>query len=361
VAFSQSDGPFAPLFSLLGVSGVSFVMVALVALVLELVRFRGSSDGSLGAVTRAMVAVAAITAVLMVPTWPVTIDGSLRVAAVQGNAKAGYFDQRSAGDNLNDQITATIPLLGERVDVVAWPEGGSDLDPLRNAYARQAFDYISGQFDAPLLAGTITERGDEVFNTSMLWQAGQGQLDFYDKKHPVPFGEYIPDRPFWRPFAPDLIDLVGREYTPGTTDAVVDINGVSAALNICFDIVDDQLMTESVEQGAQVLFAQTNNADFGHTDESLQQLAIARIRALELGRSVVNISTVGTSAIIAPDGSIMDSLPRYTAGAMLEDVPLSSTITPAVLLGRQIEWLVSGIGLAALIIAFAATRKKQDA
>ena len=31
--------------------------------------------------------------------------------------------------------------------------------------------------------------------------------------------------------------------------------------------------------------------------------AIARLRAIEAGRTVVNISTVGTSAIIAPDGT----------------------------------------------------------
>ncbi|MEP6480295.1 MAG: apolipoprotein N-acyltransferase, partial [Rhodoglobus sp.] len=238
---------------------------------------------------------------------------------------------------------------------------GSDLDPLENDYARAVFDQISSQFRAPLLAGTITARGDHTFNTSMLWKAGQGEVDYYDKKHPVPFGEYIPDRAFWRPFAPDLIDLVGREYTPGTTDNVVDINGVIAGLNICFDIVDDQIMSDAVREGAQVIFAQTNNADFGHTDESVQQLAIARIRAIELGRSVVNISTVGTSAIITPDGTIIDQLPWYTADAMVDDVPLSSTITPAVTFGRLIEWFVSGLGLAGVAVAFITTRKARRA
>ena len=43
-------------------------------------------------------------------------------------------------------------------------------------------------------------------------------------------------------------------------------------------------MTDMVRQGAQIVFAQTNNADFGRTDESVQQLAIARIRAIELAR-----------------------------------------------------------------------------
>ena len=105
-----------------------------------------------------------------------------------------------------------------------------------------------------------------------------------------------------------------------------------------------------------MIFAQSNNADFGHTDESLQQLAIARVRALELGRSVVNISTVGTSAIIRPDGTTQQQLKSFTPGAMVANVAKSTTATPALLLSRQIEWFVSGFGLAALVLAGFAVR-----
>jgi apolipoprotein N-acyltransferase len=132
---------------------------------------------------------------------------------------------------------------------------------------------------------------------------------------------------------------------------VFDIGGVLVGNSICFDIVDDQLATEIVEQGAQVIFAETNNADFGFTDESVQQLAIARIRAIETARTVVNISTVGTSAIVLPDGSIEQQLEWYVPGTMVADVPLLTTVTPAVLVGRQIEWLVSILGLGGLLIA----------
>ncbi len=125
---------------------------------------------------------------------------------------------------------------------------------------------------------------------------------------------------------------------------VFDVAGTTVGVNICFDIVDDQILTESVEQGATVIFASSNNADFGRTDESVQQLAIARIRALELGRSVVNVSTVGITAVILPDGTITHELPWYEPGSIVADVPLHTTITPAVLLGRQIEWFVSRPG-----------------
>jgi apolipoprotein N-acyltransferase len=351
VALSQSDSPVSPLFAWLGISGVSFVMVLVVAAAIEAVRAL-----ELRAVT---IPVALATVLLVLPAWPVTTEGSMRVAAVQGNSRAGYFDRREPGELLQAQLDATTPLFGQDVDVVLWPEGATDRSPLTDPYTAGVLDYVSEQMDAPLVAWAVTERDGKFYNTELLWKAGEGATDLYDKKHPVPFGEYVPDRSFWEPFAPDLIGLIQREYTPGTTDMVFDINGVIAGINVCFDIIDDQLLTESVEQGAQVIFASSNNADFGRTDESAQQLAVARIRAIELGRSVVNISTVGISAVIAPDGSIVAQLPWYTAAAMIEDVPLSDAATPALLVGRQIEWLVSGLGLAALVIAGAFARRRR--
>jgi len=407
VAFSQSASPLSPLFAWFGVSGVSFLMVLVVAIAVAAAQegrrtLRGRSaawhrpwvDGGnamssagvssgaaasgastpgfstagrgLHALTRATIAVAALTVLVVIPAWPAHIHGTLRVGAVQGDTKAGYFDPPpNFGDNLLGQIAATQPVYDQKVDVVVWPEGASDVDPLEDSNAAELWDQVAQRANAPLVGGTITtrttvEHGKQVtryYNTSLLWEAGKGVVDYYDKKHPVPFGEYVPDRPFWRQFAPNLIDLIQREYTPGATDEVMDLgtaksSGVAdvlAGIAICFDIVDDQLMTDMVRQGADVVLAQTNNADFGRTDESMQQLAIARIRAEELSRSVVNISTVGTSAVIAPDGSVSHQLPVYTPGVIIDDVPLATGTTPAVAGGRQFEWLVCGIGIGALI------------
>jgi apolipoprotein N-acyltransferase len=354
VALSQSQSPLADLFSWVGVSGVSFIMVLTVALAIEATRTR-----ALGGLLRASVAVGVAALVLVIPAFPNVVDGSIRVAAVQGDGEAAYMDQREYGDLLRAQFDATQAIEDKTADVVLWPEGGTDIDPLENASAAAVFDFISEEFGAPLVSGAITQDGDDIYNSSLLWVAGEGATDIYNKRHPVPFGEYIPDRAFWRPFAPDLIDLVEREYSIGTTDPIFDLGQVRVAVNICFDIVDDELMKESVDGGAQLIFAQSNNADFGRTDESVQQLAIARIRALELGRSVVNISTVGTSAIILADGSTLDQLPWFTAGAMVADVPTSSTVTPAVVLGRQVEWLVSFFGLAMLLLSALVGRRRR--
>lgn len=351
VAESQSESPFAPLAAWLGISGLSFVMVWLVALLVEL-----AFAVDLRAVSRAGLAIGAIALVLAIPAWPTPTHGTTRIAAVQGNGPAGYFDDAPVGAVLDAQVAETLKIADQKADIVVWPEGAALPDPTRDPSSAAILDALSRRMDATFVVGTITYRDGKYFNSSLQWEAGKGAVDYYDKKHPVPFGEYVPDRAFWRPFAPDLIDLIGRDYTPGTRDNVFDIGGVRAGISICFDIVDDQLLTDMMQGGAQVILAQTNNADFGKTDENQQQLAIARLRAIEAGRALVNISTVGSSQIIGPDGRTISEIPPFTPGHMIADVPLGTTTTPATLLSRGIEFLVAGLGLFGLLIAAGARR-----
>jgi apolipoprotein N-acyltransferase len=365
VALSQSEGPLSPLVSWVGLSGLSFLIVLVSAFVLQLVREPraraapaafGPSPGepTPGVLFKSALVVAAVTALIAVPAFPVVESGTARLAAVQGASDAGLFAQNEPGAVLNDHASATLPLIGEPVDFVVWPENASDIDPMRSADSARVADYISAAMDAPLVTGTITFQDGTYYNSSLLWQHGEGAVDIYDKVHPVPFAEYMPDRAFWRPFAPELIDLIGRDYGIGSRDNVFDIDGIIAGIAICFDIADDQLIHEMIDDDAEIILAQTNNADFGYTDESVQQLAISRLRAIETGRTVVNISTVGTSAIITPDGATVDQLSVWEPGSMVQTVPLSSTITSAMAIGRGLEWLLSGLGLAGLALSLAA-------
>ena len=365
VALSQSEGPLSPLVSWVGLSGLSFLIVLVSAFVLQLVREPraraapaafGPSPGvpTLGLLFKSALVVAVVTALIAVPAFPVIESGTARLAAVQGASDAGLFAQNEPGAVLNDHASATLPLIGEPVDFVVWPENASDIDPMRSADSARVADYISAAMDAPLVTGTITFQDGTYYNSSLLWQHGEGAVDIYDKVHPVPFAEYMPDRAFWRPFAPELIDLIGRDYGIGSRDNVFDIDGIIAGIAICFDIADDQLIHEMIDDDAEIILAQTNNADFGYTDESVQQLAISRLRAIETGRTVVNISTVGTSAIITPDGATVDQLSVWEPGSMVQTVPLSSTITSAMAIGRGLEWLLSGLGLAGLALSLAA-------
>ncbi|AZZ51958.1 apolipoprotein N-acyltransferase [Rathayibacter festucae] len=355
LALSQSMGPLADLAAWVGFSGLSFVVAFLAATLAQAVR-----TTSVPASGRAAVVAGFSIVALVFPAWPAPTEGTTRIAAVQGDSDAGLFSQSYRGQILEDHTSATLPIIDEDVDMVVWPENGVDVDPTRNAQSAAVLDYLSSRMDAPFIVGTITNPSDDVFyNSSLLWKAGEGATQIYDKVHPVPFAEYMPDRAFWRMFAPDLVDLVSRDYSIGTRSNVFDIDGILAGIAICFDISDDSLTNAMVDGGAQLVLAQTNNADFGRTDESVQQLAIARLRAIETGRSVVNISTVGTSAIIAPDGSTIDSLEWFEPGAMVDEVPLASVTTPALVWARNLGWYFLAASLIGLVSFVLRTREPR--
>lgn len=347
LGMSQAESPLATVSSWVGVSGLSFLMVLLVAMVIEFVRLRAWRRSF-----RLLTPAALVVVLLFTPLYPTASSGSIRIAAAQGNGPTGYFDTREPFAVIQAQAAATAPLYGDDVDLLVWPEGSLDADPFRNDAIAQLMTLVTRRTDAPLLANAATGRGDLYYNTSMLWTTDGTASQIHDKRHPVPFGEYVPDRAFFNALAPDLIGLIQREYTPGTNPPIIDVGEATIGLAICFDVIYDDVIWEALRNGAEVLVFQTNNADFRGTDENLQQLAFARMRAIETGRSVVNVSTVGTSQIIRADGSTVTSLDAGEAGAMLEDIELRTGLTAGVVLGPAIQQFLLWGGLGALVIGW---------
>jgi apolipoprotein N-acyltransferase len=328
VAMSQANSPLASWVSIGGFGLLSFLLVFLslwVALSLsKKARSQSliSSAASFGTVFMA-VGIAAI---------PVANSGTMDIAGVQGNANAGLFANTSRGEILLNHLDATERLLEQktRPDLVVWPENASDINPDDDVDVRLTMEnLVNDKLQTPFIFGTITSEGDEIFNSSKLWLPGRGEVDQYDKKRPVPFGEYVPDRDFFYALSPDLVGMISRGYSFGNRDGIFNVGPTDVGVLICFEEAIDELPREIVLQGASVLVAQTNNADFGRSDESVQQNAIARLRAIETGRSLVSVSTVGPSVIFDPKGKILASTRAYESAVLRAEVPLSNELTIA--------------------------------
>jgi apolipoprotein N-acyltransferase len=144
--------------------------------------------------------------------------------------------------------------------------------------------------------------------------------------------------------------MIGWDMSSGTRDGIFELpNNKKVGSLICFEVIFDYLSYDLVDQGAQALMVQTNNADFGKSEQGAQQTAISRMRAIETGRTVVSVSTVGVSGIFAADGSVMDELERFKPGAMVKDIPLRDEVTPAIKYGRYVDPI--SIVLAVLLFA----------
>lgn len=361
LAFSQSESPFAPLASWLGSAGVGFVLAAAIAFMVAIATEPGEALRPAHSVIPIQLVVGSMPLLVLalVPGFPMQSSGSMRIAAVQPNTHAGYFDP------LNDparnlaaitRVTEAADLRG--VDLVVWPEGAAQYDPLSDSDARSRLDRLTARTGAPLITGAITNRDGAFYNSSVLWLPGVGPTGVYDKVRPVPFGEYVPDRSFWTVLAPNLLAQVGRDYRIGQRSSVFDVGGVKVAVSICFDIVDDGLILGAIADQPEVLLAQTNNADFGTTAEHLQQLAIARVRALETGRALVSSSTVASTSMIGPDGATIAASRPFTPRVLIADVPRSTGTTPAALLGVRLAASLAFLGVTLPVLARHLVRRK---
>ena len=139
--------------------------------------------------------------------------------------------------------------------------------------------------------------------------------------------------------------------------AALDQGQDQVGILICFEIAYDSLVHDVVDDGAEVIVVQSNNALFGDTHEAVQQLAQAKVMAVTSGRSVVHVSTVGHSAIFSPEGRRIDFVDHWEQGALLADVPLRTGITPAVAAGPWISVGLSALGVLGLLAALGTGRR----
>jgi len=289
------------------------------------------------------------------------------IAVIQGNVpRAGleFNAERRAVLDMHAQRTHELAAAvragtAPAPALVIWPENSTDIDPYRNQDANGVISAAAQDIGVPILVGGVVQTGTpgEGYNQAIVWDPVTGPGEAYRKRHPLPFGEYMPYRSFFRIFS-DKVDLQRGTFLPGDVPGNLDVAGVNVGDVICFEVVYDDLVRDVVRGGAQVLVVQTNNATFGYTNETFQQQAMSRVRAVEHGREVLISATSGVSAVIGPDGTVQSTVPLFTAGYMTPSVPLITETTPGTVLGGPLEWILAVATPLALAVVLIAARRR---
>ncbi|QJY48656.1 apolipoprotein N-acyltransferase [Pseudonocardia broussonetiae] len=374
VGFGQPDGPFLPVAAIGGVPLLSFVTVLAGLALGEVVRRLVAREGFTSVRGPAVLAVAALLTgplASLVPAFGGGPDRVVTVAAVQGNVPRLGLDfnsQRRAV--LDNHVRVTEELAAEvaagrqpQPDLVVWPENSSDIDPLQNPDAAARIDRAARAVGVPILLGTILRNppemangdGPTASNAAVVWEPGAGVVARSDKRRIQPFGEYMPWRSFFRLLSP-YVDRASN-FLPGPGEGALDVNGVRVGIAICWEIAFDDLLADSVAAGAEMLAVPSNNATFGFTDMTYQQLAMSRIRAVEFDRSVVVVTTSGVSATVTTDGTVTARTQQFTPDTLVDRTTLRTTTTLASQLRSGPEWVVVALGLGAVALALAAHRR----
>ncbi|MEU0469610.1 apolipoprotein N-acyltransferase [Amycolatopsis sp. NPDC006131] len=364
VAFTQPGGVFLSLSSIGGAPlvGFSVVLCGFGASVL-LVRLRRKGDRPRVLLGPVAAIVAPVAAGLVV--WPTVgteaQTGTRTVAVVQGGAPdIGLALQGQRSLLRETHLAETRRLLAEveagrvaKPDLLVWPESAANVP-----VDRSRLDAVVGEFGADALVGALERRSDgRVRNVVIAWEPGVGPGERYAKQQLVPFGEYTPARSVARlvtPFVNEAEEVVPGDGRP----AVLPVASTSVGVEVCYEVAYDYPARDAVRAGAQLLTVPTNNAWYGRSEMSYQQLAMARLRAVEHARAVVVAATSGVSAVIRPDGTVVSSTELFTAGFLVEEVPLRSQVTLSDRLGAWPEYSTIAAAVAAVLVALLRHRKR---
>jgi apolipoprotein N-acyltransferase len=364
LAFTQGGGLLLPLASIGGSALVTFAVALIGAAlaelgrraVLELPAWRGLITPL---VLVLVPLVGGIAAQPLVGTDPNA--GTARVGVVQGNAPnlgLGLLnDQNALYDNtingamrLADQVRAG---RAARPSFVVLPEEVGSWGPTRTD---PTLSFVALRLGVPLIVGGLTQDADgQLRNKVLRWDPVLGDTGEYTKQHLVPFAETIPMRSVAKLVTP-FVNLFPQNMIPGNQPGVFQVGNARVGVGECYDVAYDNVFTSDTRAGATVLAVPTNNAWYGYSNMSYQQLAMAQMTAVENGRAVVVSATSGVSAVVQPNGTVTRQTPLFTARSFVATVPLRATRTLASRLGGIPSWTLAAAGVAA--VAFTLRRRR---
>jgi apolipoprotein N-acyltransferase len=220
-------------------------------------------------------------------------------------------------------------------DVVFWAEA-STLFPIRTGgiWSKEIWD-LAASTRTPLVVGSDTFTGEEVFNSAYLVNE-KGELEAqYDKIFLVPFGEYVPLKKIFF-FAGKMVPEIS-DFSRGVNYEPFRIGSEKVSINICFEVVFPQLSREFCNRGATLLATITNDAWFGRTAAPYQHFAMSVMRAIENRRYLVRAANTGISGFVDPYGRILQKTDIFVQTATTGEIRWISERTFYTRFG---DWLV---------------------
>jgi apolipoprotein N-acyltransferase len=362
----------AQIASFIGLHGLTLVSIAIFAAPATL------ATETRGRWAPSLLALVALAAIFGFGAWRLGAPASatvpqVKLRLVQPNISQGPDFSPANGEAIVQQYLslsdrATSPTTSSIADVthLIWPESAFPFLLARDGAALSAI----GAF---LRSGTVLITGaarlDEAdrsedrrhFYNSILILNRQGLLpERYDKRHLVPFGEYMPfRRVFERIGITQFVQMPGG-FDPGVGADRLHIPGLpTARALICYEAIFPNERGEATSEDADPprwLLNVTDDAWFGLTAGPYQHFAQARLRAIETGLPLVRAANTGISAVVDGRGRVLAE-----ASLGLEAV-LDSALPEPLPATWQRRWgsATSGlIGLVFLFIVIAGRRRRR--
>ena len=337
IGYSQTLGWLNSWAPIIGTLGISFLLALTAALVVELLQAIKQQRKALP-----MLCISAILICIWVSPLalnPLTFthnksDKTYKVALVQPDIDLKHkWDPRFLYDDMqyHRQVSNDMP----EQDIIIWPETAVALMYHQSQYFLSLLNDDAQKNNTAIILGIPSKwnkNGHKVYHNSMI---GVGQASgIYHKQKLVPFGEFVPFEKQLRGLI-QFFDLPLSEFRPGPSNQQpFTAKGLMVMPYICYEIVYPDFVAKTAGD-SDVLVTVSNDAWFGDSIGPLQHLQMVQMRALESGRYILRGTNTGVTAVINPDGQIIDQLPQFERGVLKSQVYARDGLTPMARFGSK--------------------------
>lgn len=250
-----------------------------------------------------------------------------RAAAIAAGIAQGGIDQSVKWDPAHQRETLSIyrglslEAKTRGASVIVWPETAAPFFYGWDAALSAAVDNVAVEAGVPILFGAPwfdPSGGGRYYNSVFHVDRRGVTLGRYDKRHLVPFGEYIPLKSLL--FFLRKLTAGEQDFSAGTGPALFEVQGTRAGASVCYEALFPEIIRDGVRAGAGWLVNVTNDAWFGDTVAPLQHLAMARMRAVEFRRPMVRAANAGISAIIDERGETTHRIGLFRKGVAVGEI-----------------------------------------
>jgi len=253
---------------------------------------------------------------------------SVNAVIIQGNIDQSVkWDPAYQEETMATYLRLTRTGLDFRPGLIVWPETALPFffqDNVKFSPRVLSFAMESG---APLVFGSPAYKRvsgmTRYYNRAYLLTPDDQPINYYDKVHLVPFGEYVPLGRFLS-FVYRLVPAAG-DFDVGDKVAPLKHEGLSAGILICFEVIFPELARAHARKGANILVNLTNDAWFGMTSAPYQHLSMTVCRSVENRLPTIRSANTGFSAFISPRGEILKKSNLFTEAVLRGSVDTSGS------------------------------------
>lgn len=327
----------------IGASGWTVMMVAAAAALVLLTsrRFRPAASARIAG----GVAVAVVFLLVSGALWPPQVEGEVvRVAVVQGNNPCpGTHCANERYQTYQNHLRITRTLQPGSVDLVIWPEGSTGswtADPINAPEVGEAMGAEAARIGAVLLAGGDRPLNDtDWVNANVVFDQTGTIVSEYHKQHPVPYGEYIPARSWFKWVENLHADLPTRDMVRGDGPVLWDLGFGPFGSVISFEGSFARYGRENAREGAGLLILATSQESYPRSVASDQFIGITSMRAAELGMPLIHTAVTGRSTLITHGGETGPRTPLAEEALLIGETRTRSADQGPTLYVRLGDWL----------------------